>query len=262
MRISQINFDGVDLISSQSKFYIDGLLDIEKEITINETYDGYSYNSSKIKSKKLALNGYLFDTSFSFLSKLNSLFSANRLHKISLNIDYLGEVYCYAEIENVVKPKESRKMSIKLIMVEPYLYSINPIELSLGTVSNNGIVFPLTFPVTFGTTTGAEAIINNIGNTTAYPVITVVGACSNISVTNQTTNESMNLNVNLGANDVLVIDNRPSTRSIWLNGTKRMDLKSSGGWISCISGDNTFIFQRVSNEIKQHCTINLQSRYI
>ena len=183
------------------------------------------------------------------------------LKKLSVTIDSL-QFYVMIDLENWGCDELNPEfIACQLVSPEPYLYALNDQIINLGATSNNGIAFPLTFPINFGALTGGIGTISNIGNTMAYPVITVIGSCSNLVITNVTTSETMSLNVNLGATDILIIDNRPKTRSITLNGANRIDLKV-GDWLSCVVGDNQFSFSRNSIELKKHCTIDLRPRWI
>lgn len=114
----------------------------------------------------------------------------------------------------------------------------------------------------FGTATGGAATITNDGNVDAYPIITVVGTCSGISIANLTTGETAAVNVALAESDTLVIDCRPATCGVYLNDIANIGLKTSPGWIHCPPGDNQFSFSRSSLQNKKHCTIQLQSRWI
>jgi Mrp family chromosome partitioning ATPase len=90
----------------------------------------------------------------------------------------------------------------------------------------------------------------------------VIGTCSNITVGNTTTGESISIDASLGADDTLVIDCRPATRDVTLNGTSNLALKTTAGWISCDPGDNTMTFTRNSLEAVEHCSISLYARWI
>ena len=114
----------------------------------------------------------------------------------------------------------------------------------------------------FGSAAGASGTITNTGNADAYPVITIVGTCSGISVTNLTTGEAITVNAALGEDDTLVIDCRPATCGVYLNGVASIGLKTSPGWIHCPPGDNQFSFARNSLQNKKHCTVQLNERWI
>lgn len=152
-------------------------------------------------------------------------------------------------------------MSIQLTMPDPHLYMLNSNSVQLGSISGNAFTFPFTFPLTFSALSGGQGIITNVGNCVSYPVITITGTCSSLTVINTTTNESIHINVELGESDTLIIDNRLTSRGVFLNGIPRMDLKT-GLWISCAVGDNDFVFQRSSVQDKKHCTVELQSAFI
>jgi phage-related protein len=265
MDITQINLNGLDLISDDYFFNVLGLFDFVKDVITNDSYiDGETYNRSKIKSKTLVLNGFIktFDT-FK-ISKLNNIFYQNGLKQLVVTIADLGQVTMNVEVTNRAAASDglaSRKVSFTLTMPDPYLYSVNANVVSLGSVSNAALVLPVLLPFTLGGLTGGQGTITNQGNAVVYPIISIVGTCDTINITNTNTGESMNLAISLQDSDILVIDNTPSNRGIYLNGIPRMDLKN-GNWITCIPGDNVFSFSRNSLQTKQQCSISLQSRWL
>ena len=114
----------------------------------------------------------------------------------------------------------------------------------------------------FGSATGASGTLTNTGNADAYPVITIVGTCSGISVANLATGKTIAVSAVLGEDDTLVIDCRPATCGVYLNGVANIGLKTSPGWIHCPPGDNQFSFARNSLQNKKHCTVQLNERWI
>lgn len=125
-----------------------------------------------------------------------------------------------------------------------------------------GWVPPGTQGVIFYPAVGETGSITNSGNVDAYPVITITGACANPSVTNNTTGETIAVNVALGSADTLIIDCRPATRGCYLNGTLAFGIKQGLGWMHCPPGDNVMTFNRNGYDTKRHCTISLQGRYL
>ena len=259
MIITSINLNGLELVSKDYYFHLSGLFDFEKDVIVNDLYiDGESYNRSKNKPKVLVLEGWVMSNDESKVFALNKILAGNGLKSLIINNEYL----CYVEITNRGStPDNSHAVTCQLTMPDPYVYAVDTDSISLGAISNASLVLPVVLPFTLGSITGGEGAITNRGNAVAYPVISIIGTCDTITVTNETTGESMSLAVSLGDNDTLIIDNRPDTRGIYLNGNKRMDLKN-GNWISCIPGDNVFSFSRNSLQTKQHCTVSLNSRWL
>lgn len=259
MIIASINLNGLELVSNDYFFHLSGLFDFQKDVITNDLFiDGESFNRSKNKPKILVLEGWVLSNDESKVFALNKILAGNGLKPLIVNNEYL----CYVEITNRGStPDNSHAVTCQLIMPDPYLYSVDADSISLGAISNASLVLPVILPFTLGSITGGEGTITNLGNAIAYPVISIVGTCDTITIANETTGENMNLNASLEDTDTLVIDNRPGTRGIYLNGDKRMDLKN-GDWLSCIPGDNIFSFQRNSLQTKQHCTVELQSRWI
>jgi hypothetical protein len=260
MKVVDLKLDDFSLMSPGYSFTVEGLFDLYKNIITNAiASDGESYYKSMINSKNIVLNGLIFNKD---ISPLRDVLKENKIKKFAV-VTLEGKLIWNVEVSNFIKLSNSKRASILLKASDPHYYSGETKRILLGAVSNSSLVYPITYPISYGSITGSEGIVANQGNTVAYPVISIVGTCSNITVTNQTTGESMSVSVALNdATDTLVIDNRPDTRGIYLNGAKRMDLKQ-GHWIKCLPGDNTFTFQRDSLQSdKKHCTVELQSRWI
>lgn len=154
-------------------------------------------------------------------------------------------------------------LSIQIIIPSDVACSQYQIGLQIETGgAATGWVSPGTQGVIFYPATGETGTITNSGNVDAYPVITITGACANPSVTNDTTGETIAVNIALGTKDVLVIDCRPATRGCYLNGKLAFGIKQGLGWIHCPPGDNVLTFNRDGYDTKRHCTIKLSTRYL
>jgi len=265
LKTTSINLNGLELLSDDYSFQVVGLFDFEKDIITNDLFsDGQSFNRSKIKSKTITLQGFIKNWNFQSVINLNAALAGNGLKTLTVNIlEFNTPVTLQVEITSRAAADDTNSKKIVIICTapDPFMYAVNAVSILLGATSNNSLTFPLTFPIIFGAYTGGEGIILNSGTTIAYPVITIAGACSNITIKNNTTAESMSINVTLLDSDTLIIDNRPATRGVYLNGAGRMDLKS-GSWISCAIGNNNFVFSRNTLETStRHCTVSLQSRW-
>lgn len=262
MKITQIQLNGLDLISADYYFSLLGLFDMGKDVISNDLFiDGDSFNRSKIKGKKLVLNGMIRTYDVSKIVALNQALAGKGLKKLLINVVGMGLLTANVEILSRITGDNSRKISIQLSMTDPYLYDSEQQVVTLGALSNSSLVLPTILPFTLGSISGGQGTITNYGNAVAYPIIIIVGTCDTITVTNSTTNESMSINISLQDSDTLIIDNTITNRGVYLNENKRMDLKN-GSWFSCTPGDNIFSFSRNSLQTKQHCAISLQSRWI
>lgn len=262
MVINYIDIDGLNLKDDNFALTPIGLFEGDRDVILNDVYsDGQSYNRGKIKERKLILRGYVKGDILANLFLLKKYLFRPGLKKLTVDIYGIGTFYLYIDLLNWASDELFPNIiNCQLVAPDPFLYSNDPETLTLGAASNASLTFPLTFPLVFGASTGGTGTIENRGNAKAYPFITVVGTCNSITVSNNTTGESMSCNVSLGGNDTLIIDNRPATRGIYLNGVKRLDLKN-GEWITCDPGDNDFVFTRNSLETKQHCSISLSGRW-
>jgi hypothetical protein len=225
--------------------------------------DGGSLSHFKLQNKQLVLNGYVKTDRAEDILFINKLLGSKSKKTLLVDVDGLGVVSIEVYPTNFITDDKGFK-SCQLIAYDPYMYSTETTKVEVGRISKNyGFEFPFSFPMTFryGETGSTSSIYNN-GNTICYPVITIKGTCSHISFYNNSTNEYFNINTDLGANDVLIIDNRPKTRGVYLNGINRIDLKS-GNWIKCIEGENVLAFYCNTLETdKKHCTVEIVSRWI
>lgn len=264
LQFHYLDIDGFNLLSSDVYGSIQGILDGDQDVITNELYtSGQSYNRSKVKEKKLVLNILIKNNVLTNLFSLRQKLFKTGLKTLTVGIVGMPIFYVKFDLSNwLSNPLGSHMFTCQLLCPDPFLHEATQHSIQLGILTAaSALTYPITYPITYGNPTGSTGTITNLGNMVGYPVVTVVGTCSNIIVTNQTTGESMSVNISLGANDTLIIDNTVANRGIYLNGAKRMDLKN-GSWISCPPGDNVFLFGRSSLESKLHCTVSFQGVWI
>lgn len=271
MIYNQITLNGLDLISDEYFSTLSGLPDFEKDIVTNDVFgDGEAWGRSKNKPKNPTLNIAVMRLTRDAFTKLNQAIAPNGLKRLELDTVEYGKIFGMVEIQNRMTGDSVRLISLQLIMPDPHLYAINPQSIQLGSTYSTGVIFGpgqgvIFGPghgVVFGSATGESGTLTNSGNADAYPVITVVGTCSGIGINNITTGEHIGISAAIGDADTLVIDCRPATCGVYLNGVPHIEYKTSPGWIHCPPGDNQFSFSRNSLQNKKHCTVELKSRWI
>jgi len=265
INFNYLDINGFNILSNDIYASIDGLMDLEQQVIMNDLYtSGSSYNRSKIGERHLVLNVLIKNNQYYNRNKLRSILFSPSLKILTIGIDGYPKLYVLFDLANWVSSPTVGvdAFTCQLICPDPRLYEAIAHTVSLGSqIGTSPLTYPISYPITYGIPTGATGIITNLGNNIAYPIATIVGTCSNFTLTNLTTLESITVNVALGASDILIIDSSPNNRGIYLNGVKRMDLKS-GTWLSCPPGDNNFQFTRTSLESKQHCSLSLQGVWI
>ena len=256
--------DGVNLKTDKYNFTLKGLFDNYFEHYEADLYsDGSSLSHLKLQNKQLVLNGYVKTDNPKDIIFINKLLGSKGKKNLLIDVDGLGKVTIEVVPSNFITDDKGFK-SCQLIAYDPHMYSTETKKVEVGRlVKSNGLDFPFTFPIKFEySETGSYTSIYNDGNTICYPVITIKGTCSHISFYNNSTNQHFTINTNLEANDVLIIDNRPKTRGVYLNGVNRIDLKQ-GDWIECCEGENSLAFYCNTLETdKKHCTVEIVSRWI
>jgi phage-related protein len=127
---------------------------------------------------------------------------------------------------------------ITLIAPDPNLYSITPIITSVNFPINGGTAIPTAIPISLAPSSGGSATINNIGSTTAYPVITINAPVVDPYIINTTTNLYMQIiyTLNIG-DDPLIVDCNAQTITQGVNDVTGIQLQGST-FFGLISGDN------------------------
>ena len=263
-KYKKIILDGVQLYPSDTySATVSGVFDFDKTVILSDTVtDGNVFGYSKINPKTINLNIMVKNRNdIQSHLRINNLLAKKTL-KLTLEYDNLGIIQ-----NNVTVTSKSTSddfdgvVSIVATAYDPYFYTQEE-YLYLGVVFSDGLTFPTTFPVNFGGgITGGTGKITNKGFVDAYPVITILGSCNNFSLTNETTGQTNVFSYELGVNDKLVIDCRPATLGITLNGVKQSNTDIT--FYRCVSGDNVWTFTRDTPvESVKNCKIALQSKIL
>jgi hypothetical protein len=91
---------------------------------------------------------------------------------------------------------------------DPRRYSVSPIQVTVGAaMAGTGYTFPLNYPIDYGVPTvpGVVPVIND-GTAPTPPVITLQGPVTRPRVINQTSGDVLEFDIELAANDQLVIN--------------------------------------------------------
>lgn len=271
MTYNQITLNGLDLINDNYFCTISGAFDMEKTIISNDlSIDGQSFARSKINPKSPVLNIAILRLNETNVLNINKAIYGDNLKTIVLDTVEIGKVTGKAEIKSRVRGDSANLLSLSLTMPDPYWYSEDYQRIRLGATYSSGIIFsPSTHiklwgndGIKFGTATGEAGTIVNSGNADTYPQITVMGACSGITVINLTTNQSFSYAGNILSGDVLTADFSPEQAIELYVGSRLEQIPITGDLMKCVPGNNAFTFARNSNENVQHCEVSIQSRWV
>lgn len=242
---------------------ISGVFDVDKTVNLSDTVtDGSVFGYSKINSKTININIFIknHDDIRSHLA-INGLLTKKNL-KLYVEYDYLGLLENNITITSKSTSDEfDGVISIVATAYDPY-FRTEAENLYLGVVYGNGLTFPTQLPFTFnGSMTGDVGKVTNLGYVDAYPVITIEGACENFSLMNETTGQVNFFPYVLNTGDVLVMDCRPNSLGVTLNGVKQDNRNFT--FYYCPSGDNIWKFNRNQPaESVKNCKISLESRIL
>lgn len=109
----------------------------------------------------------------------------------------------------------------------------------INRVAQGGYATPYILPVSWDSGS-APTVVNNAGDTVAYPVVTINNAAHNPTITNQATGETFELTLSTVDGDVLVID--MGNRTVTLNGASVMGNKTDDSvWWGLQPGNNGIV---------------------
>lgn len=156
------------------------------------------------------------------------------------------------------------KWKIDLQANDPLFYdnSAGTLEATITKLTQGGFDIPFDIPLDIspGQT---PLVVNNAGNEVVYPRIEITTKATNPEVINQTTNQTMKIDISvLGTGDILVIDMRNQT--IAYNGLNIYGLKTEGSEFWGIDpGDNVLLLLTdVTAETSSEAEIFYQSGFI
>lgn len=137
---------------------------------------------------------------------------------------------------------------IQLTSGDPLFYSTDGGDTHsavVNRVTQGGYNTPYILPVSWASGS-APTIVNNTGDSLAYPVITLAGSAINPSIENQLTGEIFSLTLSMSVSDVVVID--MGKRTVTLNGASIMGNRDIGSiWWGLQAGNNPLVLDSDSS---------------
>lgn len=144
---------------------------------------------------------------------------------------------------DVIKPCVSA-FKIDFVAPDHLIYDISEgsmLSVTLSKLTGGGAILPFILPVTLDASAGSQSVINS-GTSTIYPLITVSGTVTNPRITNLTTNQAIEITINMSGADELLIDMRH--RTITLNGSNILAYKTTDSeWWGLFVGSNLLQFE-------------------
>jgi hypothetical protein len=100
-----------------------------------------------------------------------------------------------------------------------------------------GRSYPLTFPREYTPVSAAASrrTVNNRGNASAWPALTITGPVTGPAVINERTGQVLTIDATVGPSEVLIVDMR--ARTAYVDAT-RVDARAGSSWWPLLPGDN------------------------
>lgn len=178
-----------------------------------------------------------------------------------------GKVYRTEAIiaDAVEMPYEKGKMvrgKFQLTLLSEKPFFDGGVEKS-GTVKiyeGGGFAIPFSIPLPLDQGEDTTEILANDGNGYAYPVMTVYGSMENPTITNNATDEQMNIAYTLGASDYIVID--CYNRTAMLNGSTNVVDKITGDWLRLKAGNNEIRLSTATSDANARVEMVWRDSYV
>lgn len=209
--------------------------------------DGGYVGSQFYGMRLITLTGTFFGTPAAIETARRNLSSAvatsSVVMKITTNAGNLYLVNCNIDGLDmpILRSVNKAPFKISLIATDPTIYDNSASGLMSVTVTparGGGITWPITWKITWAA--GSQpTTVNNTGNVTVYPTITLTDKMTNPTITNQTTGQFFTLvGLTTTAGDNLVIDMK--NRTVLLNGGSVLPfVTSTSSWWPLLPGNNS-----------------------
>ncbi|WP_427007201.1 phage distal tail protein [Pseudarthrobacter sp. H2] len=231
--------------------------------------DGGYVGSQFYGMRLITLTGQFFGTPATLETTRRNLAAAVATSSVAMNIttnagnQYLVNCNIDSLDMPILRSINQAPFKISLIATDPTIYDNSASGLMSVTVNparGGGITWPITWPITWAA--GSQpTTVNNTGNVTIYPTITLINKMTNPSITNQTTGQFFTLTgLTTTAGDTLVIDMK--NRTVLLNGGSVLPfVTSSSSWWPLLPGNNSINLTTADGTDTTVATVSWRSGY-
>lgn len=208
--------------------------------------DGGYVGSQFYGMRLITLTGTIFGTPAELETTRRNLAAAVATSSVVMNIttnagsQYLINCNIDSLDMPILRSANQAPFKISLIATDPTIYDNSAsglMSVSVNPARGGGVTWPITWKITWAA--GSQpTTVNNTGNVTVYPTVTLTNKMTNPTVTNQTTGQFFTLSgLTTTAGDVLVIDMK--NRTVLLNGGSVLPfVTSTSSWWPLLPGNN------------------------
>lgn len=177
-----------------------------------------------------------------------------------------GESY-YADIffDRPIMPMESpidTTYQVTGVCADPFIFgSATVTSTQIRPPSGGGYTVPMSVPYISGASVGGSITLNNVGEETAMPVITLTGLLTQPVITNQTTGKRLELNYTLPLDQVLTVD--MDAQLIIRSGASQIGAKTiASDWWGLAVGPNTISVTSMSSSDTGYAVLSFNPPYL
>jgi hypothetical protein len=272
----RVYLDDFELNNAENLMYLDepiegvsGLPNIRSATGVNQGRDGSWVSRQLYEGRYISFQGRIFGGEpIDVENKRRELVSVLQRKKLKLRIityagmEFITEVFVMANQMPINRELNIVKWKIDLLSEDPLFYDNSAGELlaTVGKVIDGG--FDIPFDIPFNISAGGEpSVVNNSGNETVYPIITISTPATNPKLINRATNEFMQVMTTVLEGDKLIIDMRNKT--ITHNGLNIYALQRDGStFFGLVPGVNVMEIQSDIASENSKAEVRYQSGFL
>lgn len=153
-------------------------------------------------------------------------------------------------VVQLISPYRKDRCPYLINAKSPYAYFVSQVlhsEMTYVTQGRGGLPIPAAIPAPIGEGGSTPLVINNAGDTFAYPNFTIKGPGNNFLIKNLDTDESIRVDLNFGANEAVTIN---TTTNEAFKGNQSVfgyiERTPIGKWLTLRPGNNRIVFYPIS----------------
>ncbi|MDQ0825427.1 hypothetical protein QFZ60_001600 [Arthrobacter sp. B2I5] len=231
--------------------------------------DGGYIGAQFFGMRLVTLTGYFFGTPAALETARRNLAAAvtNASFPVNITTNAGSQYVLYCSLDSldmpIIRSLNRAPFKLSLIAPDPIIYdnsASGAMSVTVQPARGGGLTWPLTWKLNWAA--GSQpTTVNNTGNVTIYPTITLTDIMTNPTITNQTTGQFFTLSgLTTAAGDVLKIDMK--NRTVLLNGGSVLPyVTSTSSWWPLLPGNNSINLTTNSGTDTTVATLGWRSGY-
>lgn len=248
--------------------------DINQQSALKGGYLGQVLSPMQIGAYKFAMAWNLTGSDFSDLSTQRELFigtwgdilknGSATLKFLKSNGNLIQLTVKGVEITGEIIAEDGLSCSLLITLVTEYPFIVGQTLQStdVNIFSGGGMAIPMPIPMDMSNGGVNDLTITNNGNYNAYPILTFYGVLSNPSLTNLTTNKTLNINYSLSDSTQYIIIDTYTRSAILYPSLTNVRQYVSGDFFTLAKGGNIIHLGNASYNSTGHVNVSFRDHFL